>query len=102
MSATDYDRIDGTNRILSHIVARSVYLDAYVSRVGDDIEYSRAFLRLGDQSPDLVGSCVRIDLVFYLDAIESISHILVDTKDTLQVHRAFDRGCDGAQLNSAV
>ena len=102
MAGTDYDRIDATNRILSHIAGRSVYLDAYASRVRNDIEYGRALLRLSDYSLDLVGSSVGIDLVFYLDIVKSISHILVDTKDALHVHRAFDRCCDRAQLNSAV
>jgi hypothetical protein len=41
-------------------------------------------------------------LVFYLDAIKTISHILVDTKDALYVHGSFDRCRDGTQLNSAV
>ena len=81
---------------------RSVYLDADAGRVRNNIENSRAFLRLGDQSPDLVGSSVGIDLVLYGDTLKSISHILVHTKDTLHVHRAFDRSHDGAQLNSAV
>ena len=70
MAGTDYDRIDGTNPILSHIAGRSVYLDAYACRVRDDIEYGRAFLRLGDQRFDLVGSSVRIDLVSYLNAVK--------------------------------
>ena len=102
MAGTNYDRVDSTNPMSSHSAGRSVYLDAYACRVGDDIEYGRAFLRLGDQRFDLGGSSVGIDLVFDLNAVKSISHVLVDTKDTLQVHRAFDRRCDRAQLNSAV
>ena len=100
MAGTDYDRIDRT--ILSHIAGRSVYLDAYACRVRDDIEYGRAFLRLGDQRFDLVGSSVRIDLVFYLNTVKSISHVLVDTKDALHVHGAFDRCHNRMQLNSAI
>ena len=102
MAGTDYDRVDGTNPILSHIAERSVYLDAYACRVRDDIEYGRALLRLSDQRFDLVGSSVRIDLVFDFNTVKSISHVLVDTKDALHVHGAFDRCRNGTQLNSAI
>src|SRR5215208_264266 len=100
VSGAEHDGIDDTSG--SHVAGSSVHLDAYVRRVRYDVKYSRALLRLGDQSLDLVGSSVGIDLVLYLDAVKSVSHIPVDAEDTLYVHGAFDRGRDGAQLDSAV
>ncbi len=69
--------------------SRLFYLDCNIRRVGNDVEHSRTLLRLGDKRLDISPRGVGIDIIGYLDTVETVTYIAVDTEDALNIHAAF-------------
>ena len=69
--------------------SRLFYLDRNIRRVGNDVEYGRTLLRLGDKRLDISPRSVGVYIVAYLDTVETITYIAVDTEDALNIHAAF-------------
>ncbi len=71
------------------VYSRLFYLDRNIRRVGNDVEHGRTLLRLGDKCLDISPRSVGINIVGYLDPVETVTHIAVDTEDALNIHAAF-------------
>src|SRR5215468_12774816 len=72
----------------------SVDGDEDVRRVGDDVEYGRPFLRLGDQRLDVVLARIGADVEMNADRAETIAHLVVHAEDALNIHVRLKRGLD--------
>src|SRR5215510_6656080 len=72
-----------------------------VRRVGDDVEYGRPFLRLGDQRLDVVLARIGANVEMNADSAEAIAHVVVDAEDALNVHVGLERGLDRMELYAA-
>src|SRR5215468_1484921 len=79
----------------------SVDGDEDARRVGDDVEYGRPFLRLGDQRLDVVLARVGANVEMNADGAEAIAHLVVDAEDPLKVHVCFERRLHRAELDAA-
>src|SRR5215475_15100979 len=77
----------------------SVDGDEDARRVGDDVEYGRPFLRLGDQRLDVVLARVGANVEMNADGAEAIAHLVVDAEDALNVHVGLERSLDRMQLD---
>src|SRR5262249_43329988 len=78
------------------------HLDGDVGRIGHVAKTPRALLRLRNEPLDILALGAGIDLVGNANAAEAVAHIVVDAEDALNVHVAFDRRLDRAQLDIAV
>src|SRR5262245_56251788 len=72
-----------------------------VRRVGDDVEYSRPFLRLGDQRLDVVLARIGANVEMNADSAKAIAYVVVDAEDALNVHVGLERGLDRMELYAA-
>src|SRR6516164_7324417 len=72
----------------------SVDGDEDVRRVGDDVEYGRPLLRLGDKRLDVVLARIGADVEMNPDGAEATAHIVVHAEDALNVHVRLKRGLD--------
>src|SRR6516165_4271688 len=76
----------------------SVDGDEDVRRVGDDVEYGRPFLRLGDQRLDVVLAGIGANVEMNTNGAEAIAHFIVHAEDALNVHVRLKRGLDRIEL----
>src|ERR1700757_3092391 len=77
-------------------------LDRYVGRVGHDVVYGRAFLRLRDERLDVLLRRIGIDTEADLDVVVAVTYVAVDAEDAVEVHLALELGLDRPQLYPAV
>src|SRR6516165_9341706 len=77
-------------------------LDRYVGRVGHDVVYGRAFLRLGDERLDVFLRRIGIYTEGDLDVVVTVTHLAVDAKDAVEVHLALELRLHRPELYPAV
>src|SRR5262252_2851854 len=81
---------------------RSADFDRHVRRVRDHVVDGGAFLRLGHDGADLLGTRVGLDVIRHLDPVEAVANVAVDAEDPLDVHAAFQRRRHRVQLDVAI
>src|SRR4029077_20099610 len=100
VTGTDHDRrdvFDGDPPVADAAVPLDD-LDGDVGRIGHDVVYGRAFLRLCDECLDVFLRCVGVDVKRDLDVVVAVAHVAVDAEDAVEVHLALELRLHRAQL----